>query len=142
MERSHVINVENYIIVKKCFQQNWANRDLYKDKKTCVCITIDQNSCCLQEAKQHVTNGSDYIEAWFNVTRSSFITNIWLIFNNNFLGVAEWVAQLTCNWSVLNLNPIKSSLSFLEQKTFPSLLSSGWFQERIGSWFHNGTVLK
>jgi len=30
---------------------------------------------------------------------------------------------------------IKDSRCFLEQETLPSLLSTGWFQERIRVWF-------
>ena len=30
---------------------------------------------------------------------------------------------------------------FLEQETLPLLLSSGWLQERIWAWFHNGTKI-
>ena len=36
----------------------------------------------------------------------------------------------------VNLNPMKDSPWFNEQETSPSLLSTGWFQERIRG-FHN-----
>ena len=37
--------------------------------------------------------------------------------------------------------PIKGSCCFLEQETLPSLLSTGGFQERIRTWFHNQTKI-
>ena len=49
-------------------------------------------------------------------------------------GVAQWVARLTRNpWMHVSrdFKPIKCSRCFLEQETLPSLLSTGWFQERI-----------
>ena len=46
-------------------------------------------------------------------------------------GVAHWVARLTRNVEVVGSSPIKGPCSFLEQETLPSLLSTGWFQERI-----------
>ena len=46
-------------------------------------------------------------------------------------GAAQWVARLTRNVKVVGLSPIKGPSCFLEQETLPSLLSTGWFQERI-----------
>jgi len=37
------------------------------------------------------------------------------------------------NWSVVSASPIKGSHWFLEQETLPSLLSTGWFEERFGT---------
>ena len=38
-------------------------------------------------------------------------------------------------------SPIKGLCCLLEQETLPSLLSTGWFQERIWAWFHNRTKI-
>jgi len=38
-------------------------------------------------------------------------------------------------------NPTKGSHCFIEQETVFSLLSTGWFQERIQAWFHNRTKI-
>ena len=50
--------------------------------------------------------------------------------------MAQWVARLTRYRSVVGLYSIKCSRCFLEQETLPSLLSTSWFQERIGALFH------
>ena len=53
----------------------------------------------------------------------------------NFLdrrgGVVQWIAYLPCNVEVVGSSPIKGPRCFLEQKTLPLLLSTGWFQKRI-----------
>mgnify|MGYP006890312833 CR=1 FL=1 len=54
-------------------------------------------------------------------------------------GVAQWVAHLIRNVEVVGSSPIKGPRCFLEQETLPLLLSTGWFQERIRTWFHNRT---
>ena len=49
-------------------------------------------------------------------------------------GVAQWVAHLTCDRSIpvsREFEPYQSPRCFLEQETLLSLLSTGWFQERI-----------
>ena len=60
-------------------------------------------------------------------------------------GVAHWVARLTrdrWNLSVVSSSPIKGPHCFLEQETLLSLLSTGWFQERIRvCLFHNQTKI-
>ena len=45
--------------------------------------------------------------------------------------VAQWFARLTRNEEVVGSSPIKDHRCFLEQETLPSLLSTGWFQQRI-----------
>ena len=45
--------------------------------------------------------------------------------------VAQCVARLTRNVEVVGSSPIKGPRCVLEQETLPSLLSTGWFQERI-----------
>ena len=47
--------------------------------------------------------------------------------------VAQWVARLTHNVEVVGSSPIKAPCRFIEQETFPLLLSTGWFQERIST---------
>ena len=56
-------------------------------------------------------------------------------------GLTVRTSRLTCNRSVVSSNPNKGSHSFLEQETLPSLLSTGWFQERIRIRFHNRTKI-
>ena len=51
-------------------------------------------------------------------------------------GVAQWVARLTRNRSFVCKNPITGFRRFIKQLTLPSLLSTGWFQERIRALFH------
>ena len=41
----------------------------------------------------------------------------------------------TRNVEVVGSSPIKGPRFFLEQETLPLLLSTDWFQERIGAWF-------
>jgi len=44
--------------------------------------------------------------------------------------------------ALFDLNPKLEAICsccFLEQKTLPSLLSTGWFQERIRAWFQHQT---
>ena len=48
---------------------------------------------------------------------------LWNVLQNS--GVAQWVASLTRNRSVVGSRPITSSRCFLEQETFPSLLIVG-----------------
>ena len=55
--------------------------------------------------------------------------------------VAQWVAHLTFNGSVVGLNPIKSPCCFPEQETLLVFLSTGWFQVRIRLWFYNRTKI-
>ena len=57
-------------------------------------------------------------------------------------GVAQCVARLTRIVEVVGLSSIKGPRCFLEQETLLSLLSTGWFQERIRAWFHNRTKNK
>ena len=45
--------------------------------------------------------------------------------------VAQWVARLTHNRSVVTSNTIKDSRCLNQQETVPSLLCTGWLQERI-----------
>jgi len=59
------------------------------------------------------------------------------------------VVRLTPNRAVVSLSPIKGLHCFLEQETWPSLLSTGWSQEGIQPWFayanclfHNRTQTK
>ena len=42
---------------------------------------------------------------------------------------------------VVGSSPVKGPRCLLEQNTLPLLLSTGWFQERIGAWFHNQTKI-
>ena len=56
-------------------------------------------------------------------------------------GLTVRTSRLTCNRSVVSSNPNKGSHCFLEQETLPSLLSTGWFQERIRIRFHNRTKI-
>jgi len=44
------------------------------------------------------------------------------------VGVAHWVARLTRNVEVVDSSPIKCPRCFLDQYTFPLLLSTGLFQ--------------
>ena len=49
-------------------------------------------------------------------------------------GVAQWVARLTCSrWMPVSheFEPQQRPRCFLERETLLSLLSTGWFQERI-----------
>ena len=41
------------------------------------------------------------------------------------------MVHLTFNQSVMSLSPMKGSRYFLEHEVLPSLLSTGWLQERI-----------
>ena len=45
--------------------------------------------------------------------------------------VAQWVARLTRNDEGVGSSPIIGPCCFIEQETFPLLLSTGWFQERV-----------
>ena len=56
-------------------------------------------------------------------------------------GVEQWVACLIRNMLVVGSNSIKCSRCFLWQENLPSLLNSGWFQDRIWGWFHNRTKI-
>jgi len=49
----------------------------------------------------------------------------------------QCVAVLTRNVEVLGSGPIKGHRCFLEQETWPLLLSTGWFQ----GWIHNRTKI-
>ena len=57
------------------------------------------------------------------------------VFKSNIRGgVAQWVARLTRDrWIPVSreFEPHQRPCCFLEQETLLSLLSSGWFQERI-----------
>ena len=56
-------------------------------------------------------------------------------------GVAQWVARLTRNVTVVSSSPIKGLRCFIEQETLLLLLSTGWFKERIPAWYHNRTKI-
>jgi len=60
-------------------------------------------------------------------------------------GVSQWVARLTRNgWMPVTreFEPHQRlTRCFLEQKTLPSLLSTGWFQEQIKLDLHKQKVL-
>ena len=56
-------------------------------------------------------------------------------------GVEQWVACLIRNMLVVGSNSIKCSRCFLCQENLPSLLNSGWFQDRIWGWFPNRTKI-
>ena len=46
--------------------------------------------------------------------------------------VAQWVARLTRDrWIPVSSSHIKTPRCFIEHETLLSLLSTGWFQERI-----------
>ena len=49
--------------------------------------------------------------------------------------VEQWEQRMTCNRSVVSSNPSKGSRCFSGQDILPSLLSTGWFQERIREGF-------
>ena len=54
--------------------------------------------------------------------------------NTNLRGsMAQWVVRLTRNVEILSSSPIKGPRCFLELETLSFLLSTGWFQERIGA---------
>jgi len=54
------------------------------------------------------------------------------MFKSNLRGdLAHWVLQLTCNRSVVSLNPIKGSRCVLWQENLPSLLSTDGFRNRF-----------
>ena len=48
---------------------------------------------------------------------------------HSLAGVAQWVARLYRNWSVLSLKPFKGSHCFFEQETLHLLLNTGWLQD-------------
>ena len=49
--------------------------------------------------------------------------------------IIQFQAKLEESW--VNANPIKGSRGFLQQPTYPSMLSTGWFYEKILMWSHN-----
>ena len=53
--------------------------------------------------------------------------------------VAQWVARLTRNLSVMGSKPSKATVVTFEQETLPSLLSTGWFLEKKLNGFYNRT---
>ena len=46
-----------------------------------------------------------------------------------------WISVWYVLVLVVHLRPVKGSRCFLEQETLPLLLITGWFQERIRTWF-------
>ena len=57
------------------------------------------------------------------------------------IGMAQWVARLNRNVKVVDSSPIKGPRCVIEQETLPLLLSTGWFQERIRTLYHNRTKI-
>ena len=58
-------------------------------------------------------------------------------------GLAQWVARLTRDrWIPVSreFEPYQSPRCFLEQETLLSLLSTGWFQERIERDLHKQKI--
>ena len=56
--------------------------------------------------------------------------HVWLVMQRSWL---------TRNTEVVGSRPIRDC--FLEQDFFPLLLSTGWFQAHIRSWYHNRTKI-
>jgi len=46
-------------------------------------------------------------------------------------GLAQWAGRLTRNVSVVGSSHMKSLRCFIEQKSSPIMLRTGWFKKRI-----------
>ena len=49
--------------------------------------------------------------------------------------MAQWVAGVSYNQSVVSSNNSKSFICFLGNETLPSLVSTGWFQDGFELYF-------
>ena len=67
-------------------------------------------------------------------------TSVWYVLDfclicTGLLSDMYWISVWYVLVLIVHLRPVKGSRCFLEQETLPLLLITGWFQERIRTWF-------